>query len=542
MRQGGGILLVMLVLGTASVVAANPSTDFGLPSQDELALALEQGDITPDQYALLRELLRDGIDSTNSHLLDLILDMGSLPGIDSASTVPAGIARGPVFEERVRGSLNHRFYKQFEDYGRSWYRTRVRAEVRARWRLAMDIDRSQSGRERFTGRSLEYVNDRGWLRSLQVGTYSARFGLGALLGYRGKLVAGKDKLDAESMVYPDNGAFNGARLDLEIGGIKAIGMFSLQRDPQYRLATSAVHVEDHLDDLEISLTGVSNQLTNRLSEASLDRFGVSGTVEYRYEAGRLTSEIGWQAGSEGPALIGLVEGRHRAGCDIRYALWAYGDGMVDLSSGSKAGALSRTVSVDGVDFSYRAKRPGQEGGLAQVRTGLVSEMALTTKLLYAGFSREYFDIDLSASVDVNVAVSWTAALVWTGEWQRRPLSDNGHRSERHRFRGEMRFNSDKLLGKTYIGYTMEYGSNEQRSYWSLFTSGRYRVRHRTGFEAWARLGRIAAQRIEYAYAYLRGYQLLIGGLEGAVKIAHRYNRSSVDRHGTTLTFEVSATL
>ena len=78
-RRGRALLAALATLFSlvvASATAQELSTEV-FPSEDELLEALHLGDISYDQYVLLREVARLGIDSASAHLLDEITNLSS---------------------------------------------------------------------------------------------------------------------------------------------------------------------------------------------------------------------------------------------------------------------------------------------------------------------------------------------------------------------------------------------------------------------------------------------------------------------------------
>jgi len=72
-----------------------------------------------------------------------------------------------------------------------------------------------------------------------VGSFTARLGLGTLFGYRGKLMSCSDKINIESLAYPDYGGYNGMYLIGRVEEVEVQFLGSLVRDESHRREFSA---------------------------------------------------------------------------------------------------------------------------------------------------------------------------------------------------------------------------------------------------------------------------------------------------------------
>ena len=209
MRHQWGILLALLLL--AGSVTGQTLSDIVLPSEEEVLEAFYNGDITYEQLVVLREVIATGIDSTTLYLLDEIPNLLYVAGQE---TLPdqTELEQSLLVEEnrpppRTARDLSidwrHRFSQELDDEERCWYRDRLDLRWRTEWRLRTQMERTQSGRERVTYRTLLYRPQRRFVKRLELGSYSTRIGLGTAFGYRGKLLDYARELNRESLAYPD---------------------------------------------------------------------------------------------------------------------------------------------------------------------------------------------------------------------------------------------------------------------------------------------------------------------------------------------------
>lgn len=231
--RGTVLLLVGLLIGS---VSGQELSTIVLPSEDEAREAMENGEITFQQYLLLCEIILHGIDSSSLYLLDEIPNLVYLRKSDSSLTDPLEQEQQAGFRTRtsvarsgsgrVRGRLGYRFYQRLEEDEQSWYRSFADLVVADRYRVRFRINREKSGRERVVSRSVSYVSRSGPLRRLTLGSFTTRLGLGTLFGHAGKRLDFSRAIDNESLLYPDYGGYNGLLIKTVSGQLAVEGLLS----------------------------------------------------------------------------------------------------------------------------------------------------------------------------------------------------------------------------------------------------------------------------------------------------------------------------
>ena len=513
------------------------------PSEDELLEALRLGEITYDQYVQLRELARQGIDSTNLYLLDEIPNLSYFAGTDSALT--SGLENtqeDALYGDRAyglyetHGYIEHRYFQPLEEDAHGGYRTRADLRPYQGWRARLQVDRELSGTERCTGRSIEYRGSGPWRRII-VGSYTARLGTGTALGYRGDLLDYSRSLDGESWVYPDYGGYNGVYVEHVQASTNTTFLTSVNRDSTFRVTTNAFMLETKLGATTPRLIFAHTHLENRNNGRHLSLPAVSLGVRHRYEQSYADGEINYQLRGKHAVWSGVVEGRHRTDeTELRYAAWSYGRHLADLASGSKAGALTRTVTLEEVDFKMSDRRAGQTGGLVRTGLQLSGRWRLTSSILYAGFNRDHSNFQLSSELLYQRGhTAWQADYL--GTWKERPTQTSTTRQ--HRWRFEHRIQLGTLRLRSYIAYTRR---DNGYDYLGLL---HHLCRETTRFgmiEFWSNIGRINSDGVQYWYAFLRVEQRWFSRVGTAVKFSHTYNRVSDDRSVAQLALEMRGTL
>jgi len=534
---------ILLLTVTGAARGQELSTDF-YPSEDELLEALRLDEITYEQYVRLRELARLRIDSTNLYLLDQIPNLSSFGGSDSTRQSGLEVTQTEMFGEswtlgpgENRGSVEHRYVQPLDEEVSGAYRTRFDWRPRPAWRVAMRLNRELSGVERFTDRSIEYRGDGLW-RRIVLGNFTTRLGLGTAIGYRGTLLDYSDRLDRESLVYPDNGGYNGVYVDAVPGDFRTLGLVSSNRDSTHRVETAGLMVELDGSELSPRVAFAACRLDNRLNGARLDLPMVSFGLRHQYEWSFADGELNYQDRNGEAVWSGVVEGLHRRReAELRYALWTYGDRLVDVTSGSKAGALSRTVEIEEVGFKMSERRAGQSGVLLRSSVGLGGRWQLSGSLLYAAFDKSHNNFQVAAEL-LNGSGSygeWQADYL--GTWKERPGQVEA--STQQRLRMEHRIELGSLRLRSFIAYTRR---SDAYNFMALFTTARWETTRFGMIEFWSNIGRINTDGLRYWYAYCRFEQQWHRRVSTAVKLSQAYNREATDHAVSQLSLELRGVL
>lgn len=536
------MVLAIVLLAGALVSGQDLSTDV-YPSEDELLEALRRGEIDQERYLILLEILREGIDSSTVHLFD---EVPSLAGRQTAqsrlASEQAEAFRGSGAPGRRFGQVDYRYTREAGDAGRGSYRTRIRLFPIEHIKLSLALDRSVSGRERWVGRSLRYAGKNGLVREVALGTFSRRLGLGTVVGYRGRMFDCANRYTAESALFPDYGGQNGGYIRLEQGKWRTEGLGSIQRDSAFGLVAAAGMVERKLGRVRVAgIMGV-NRLNNRSTGKSLTDVKLGGTTGITYGAGEASMEVTGQVGARAGIGAVVLEGEHRVeGSHVKFAAWWYGEDYLDLSGGSKAGALSAMDSVEVVGYRLRTRRSGSRGGMLRTAVPIGAGMQLETVGIFSAFGRDTARGDMLAAVTREFGRHGQIRGDLLARITRRADGSPEDEDVTRRARLEGRWDERRLATRAYIGHAM---TSDGDDYWMIFARVRYGSARLGNVELWMNLGRIAMNRgqVDYGYGYVRCSQSLRSGVEGALKIAHRYSRSSGERYDTTVALEVRVEL
>lgn len=391
-------------------------------------------------------------------------------------------------------------------------------------------------------RSVTYNNPRGRLQKFIFGNFSTRLGLGTVFGYRGKLLDFSDRIDEESFLFPDYGGYNGAfaRVKLAQVEVKALGSVNRDVDHTHIAAGSMVTLRGKLFQPSV-IIGV-NRIKNRSTSTHLEDFKYGLSSLYHYQNGYLNLELSAQAGERSSWGGFVMEGRHHFGqAELKYAAWVYDDDYLDLTGGSKAGNLSHTIKLDKVDLTYSDKRSGQEGGMLKSIVLLAKDIEMVNSLVYAGRDSDTSNFQFLSGFVHKLNRRVEIRLDYLNKTKRRRRAGFVQDDIDQRTRIETRIKADNLSVRSYIAYNTESG---RRDYISVFMNLKYRSAKVGSVEVWSNLARFDLKRevVNYWYVFVKSAQRIYDDLTAAVKLSHRYDRSSREKHYTVVRFEVSAGL
>ncbi len=512
------------------------STDV-FPSEDELLEALISGEIDYDQYILLLDIAQHGIDSVDLHLLDLIPNLSSLSGRSNSSDLESEqqelfVASNNAPASRVR----YRYYRALDSDEQSRYRIDSRVKISDDWRAAFGIRKELSGRERCVERSLTYKRDHGLLRRLTFGSVTERFGLGSVVGYRGKILRYSDALDGESFLYPDNGGFNGVSFDLQPHGWRIRGIASYVRDSATSLRAFAAIGERAVGAIRPYIAVGSNHLHNRATGNSLDDIKLAGGFSARYRRGHVALEYCVQADADRASGAFLVEGVHRLlGTRLEYAGWRYGDRYLDFTAGGRAAAIQTHIELPEVGFTLSSRRPGQGGVQLKGNSELNQQTRLFSSLVVARRNHDSSNVQWLEGLEHDLSRRMSIRVDYLHSDKERDATGGEDDRFIHRIRTEARIATDKLKIRTYLAFssTSSYGD-----YVSLFASARFMISSRMGGEVWSNVSRIAQGNVDYWYWYGKLDQRLADGYSFALKLSHRYDRRATVRNSSAVSLEM----
>ena len=543
MQRVAQALLLVLVIASATV-SQELSTEV-YPSEDELYRALAAGDIDYHQFLILREVIRTGIDATNRHLLDEVPNLSYFHGDSTSLSTSLQREQQSGFDPRVRsdadthGEIRYRYFQYLEETSESQYRAGIRWSL-ADWSTSLRIQRDNTGVERIADRYVAFRRNEGRLRELRLGNYTRRLGLGTAFGYRGKLLDFSKRLEGESFLFPDYGAYNGVYVKMQVRAVQLQLLSSFNRDADHSLSTVAGMAAWKIGSFSPGVIVGVNRLRHRHSDKSLYDVKIAPSTRYRYRGGYTALEICAQAGRQSGWGGMLIEGRHRfSTAQIKYAAWSYGDSYLDLSGGSKSGHSRRTIYLEDIDFELSDKRSGHQGGMIRTIVLVSDRIQLVNSLLYSGQHRDSSDLQLLSGLLRQFHPRLSLRLDHLVKSRRRLVAGDAIGATSRRTRLEVRFTTGQAAVRSYIAYNTKSGRSD---YISAFIHLDYRTARAGRLQLWSNLARLDGRNgtVDYWYLFLRNEQTVWDGMTMAVKMSRTYDRDAGERHRTTLSLEVRA--
>ncbi len=518
---GRAIVLGLLLTVSGGVALTRDIPTVTYPSEDELELALDAGEISYDDFLILRELITVGLDSTNIYLLQQI----SEPGLNLLESVPEYPTTSNAAPRKgVGGYVRHSYSKCFEDEGDVRYQTGIRCDLGEQVRVETKVRREFSGRERVLYRSMTLDGD-GVIKKVIAGNFSGRYGLGAAFGYRGKMLDYSPDIDAESALFPDYGGHNGVKVDVASGRWTANGAVSIHRDSTHRLTTTAANLQHGFGRLTAGLILLNNDLRNRISGSSHREQLMSIWSEYKSASFNQAVEFVGQYASHGALGALVTEGQYQSE-RLRVNLygWWYASKFNDLSAGSRTGTSSRRMSLDDLEFDFYSRRSGQRGGRVKSAVDLAKDWEFATDIQSSRLNVDSVDVQWSAKLTRKRLGSTDVSLDY---YQRikRCVNDDPSSLDKHRIQINAEYRRANILARQSIGYTNE---TELPARFSILSRLRIRIPSYGAVEFWSNVsqGLVSSGQIDTWYGFVRNQFVISTNLSADVKLGRYYRRSS----------------
>ena len=540
MRLAG--LVICLIVFSAEASAQQELSTYVYTSEEDLEEAFKNGEIDFSQLIILQELIRFGIDSSSLYLLDEIPNLShflkskKLPQPELKKNQKNAFIKRAAPPQQVSAIVSHSFSKRLTASQQSRYRTSIKLNFNNSITTLLRLHREYSGSERLVYRSVRYKAKSGLLRSLIVGNYSDRLGLGTLFGYRGKLFSFSKDIDSESLLYPDYGGHNGFSMKLESKSFGSNVVFSHQRDFMHSLTMLAGSVE-YLDNaFKPMLLFNGSELQNRNTDESMLFYKYGVGSRYEYESGYNRSEVIMQTEKSTSFAAAVTEGRHFFGsAEIKYATWIYGDNFIELSSGSKHGNLSSTVEIEKVGFRYLSKRSGQRGVLLKTIVQPAADMFLVNSFVFAKSRNEEYNFEFLTALTHTLSSSLRLRF----DFLSRSKSRIENEIITRRTRAELKFKSAQISIRTYLAYNTK---TTEDNYMSLFANLRFENEELGRMNFWGNLREYNHNRnqVYYWYVYIENQSDLSENLSVSTKFSHSYRRENKEPHLSTFSVGLKA--
>jgi len=535
-------------MGLATVAPGQELSTSVFPSEDELYESYNLGEISYEQYLILKELAGRKIDSTNCHLLDEIPNLSFFQDYKLTSDNYLEKEQTALFvvrdlrDSRITGKVGYKYYQELEKEGRDKYQSSMKFKINRQYDFSLKLRREYSGTERIVERSFGYKKGLGGLRELRVGNYSCRMGLGTIFGYRGKIFDFADEIDEESWLFPDYGGYNGLYARFRQGLFQSEILTSVVRDRDYSMVSTGGMLTLLKRNFRAGIIYGNNHLKRRTDNYDIDDFKYGLYLRHKYRGGNTGIELSGQAGENNSFGAVVWEGVNKfERFEVRYAWWVYDDSYLDLTGGSKAGNLYRSLIIPGIDFTYSDKRAGQEGGLLKMLVTVSDKSRWINSLSLYALDNDNTEIQFMTGWQYAINEELSIRADYLNKSRKRNLPGNVYDKTAQQWRFETRLSSGLFSVRDYIAYETETNKND---YLLAMVHIKYDTRNVGQWEFWTKMARInpGEWHINYWYFYLRFVHRLKNGVETAMKISHRYNIDENEKNLTTAMLELSLSI
>lgn len=535
------IVLMLLALTIPKTASADRLGEDVYPSDIELYEAYLLGDIEYETYLKLKDLYQVGIDSTDLYLIEEIPNISyfrnnyvdQYTAADSEKITPYLEPEPDGEPSRIQGSVRWIRYQKLEQNGDYENRLNFNTYYGENWKFALRSREEFDGRKEILSRFLEYRSPYGGIRKFIVGNYTARFGLGLNVGYRGKLFNKDEITTEETGLFPDYGGYNGLYIEGGERNQGARGMFHIDQDSTHRVQAAGVDLMREFGRFRSEFILVGARLEKRVSEKDLTHYQFGTMLGYRTSDFDIAFEITMPKGSRNfiPAFVTEAE-YDLPPVNLQISGWRYADDFRNLFGGSRAGEIYRSYEIEEVDLTISDRRIGQSGFLIRNKLGIDRENNFTFALSRYGHDDYNNTVEMMAGYDLKTDHGRTYRLYY--EYDRHKEGVTAETSQK--VRAELRQRNGIFSIRSYLGYRRDRSRNDYLSGFSRFGIRSERFGR---IDLWLNLSRfnLESGRIDYFYGYVKESVTVTEYMNFSVKVTYRYNRDYNDREDITAALE-----
>jgi hypothetical protein len=534
----GWILTILLIVfGNPSAQSlSNPI----YPSDEELFEAYLLGDIDYQTYLNLVEIFESGVDSTNQYLLEEIPDyhyfnqsLSDKEQSDKREQSEPFLQSDLSQKKKLYGSLAARHFQKLEEDGQTGNQFQLRSHFPGNWSFDGRFDGDHNGDYLAKHRAFIYQSKRGVVKKFIVGNFTARYGLGLTVGYRGRLLTKNPTDPGNSILFPNYGGFNGLYVQAGRYDDALRWLIHYDRNDTIQIRATAIDYLKRYKQFQGELILLGAILQNRQNDARYNQYQLGTYLQYKAESFRTAGEICWQNKGRAAIPAVLMETEYREGpVDLQLAGWRYDREFTNLFGGGRSGYYYNAISIDTIDFEYNDRRNGQQGFLFSGVSDISKNYKYSLSMMLYGRNRYETTGRLSTSLEKIINANSALKLSYLRQ-DRDELSGN---ILYHKVRVEYRRQGAKLFFRNYVGYNIDKEGHDFISYFVRvkgLVSGLGRV------ELWMNIDKINIddKRVDYLYTFIREIVKARRNFELALKYSFRYNRSSSDREQSNFLIE-----
>lgn len=527
------VFCVLTLLGFCRPLSAQSLSTEVYPSEEELYEAYLRGDIDYSTYLNLVEIFEAGVDSTELYLLNEIPNVNyflrvwqeqvstleheqSEPVLPEIEKAKAGSAAGAI-----TGFLRTKHSRIMDEDEADRSYCYLKSTLSEQWSVEGKLNRDYDNRTEFTKRALVYKSRRGPLKKIIIGNYTARYGLGVSVGYRGRLLDKGEEIAEETSLFPVYGGFNGLYVEGKRRHDAVKWLVHYDQNQIHGLRMAALDYMKRIDRFSIEGIVLGGAFENRDTDKSYKYYQLGGCVRYASVEYDAAVEVALPRYADNIIPAVLFEGSYSASpLHIRVSAWRYGDDYLNFTGGGRSGTQYQTVTVDSLEFEFNDRRHDQRGILLRGETELSERFTYDASLSLYGSSR--FAYYMKSLIGLEYAPDGNIILRVDYRYARD--ANEPETITDHEIRLEGRSGGRCLTLRSYVGYSRD---RQSREYVSCFSRLRLQTDPLGKLEAWLNLDKINIQHggVDYFYAYIREALPVTSYLELGVKYSYRYSTS-----------------
>ncbi|KAA3634740.1 MAG: hypothetical protein DWP97_06415 [Calditrichaeota bacterium] len=528
--------LLLLFLVTGGTQAEQKTDAFLFPSEDELFESYLLGEITYDEYIRLLDIVTNGVEEDMLTLTDeLSLELLEKYFSPDDSLNQDKSEKHSLSSQQLK--YKHSYASYLEENARSRYQSNFKY---SQYNLSVDLTlrREFSGRERLIHRAVQIRDVSPAIHEIRIGNISKKFGLGTALGYHGKNVSFSDYLNFESLLYPDNGGYNGLYIDSRFDTYRCEILGSLVRDAEYAFSTFGAGLTKQFEQTDISFIPVVTSVKNRANQTTVTDYKSSFYLNYTPNRHRFKIETVVGKIKDNSELAIVTDNKIKRESDkIEFSGWYYSRSYIDLTGGSRTSLMSEKAEIDDVDYSFYTKRKNQMGMLTKYEREISDSWNVSQSVLYAFKSSD--STELQTFSQIQKSLNKKLSLYYDFSFRdkaRFSMQEGSYFKRNHRF-GIKLYTTNSYI-RCYMSHEIKTGEDPVVG---LF--GEYKLNSQSFglLHLWMNIGRynLETKRTDYIYFFIRNKIDLTNWGKIDIKLSHRYGRKSTSTNSNqiTMTFE-----
>ncbi len=538
MKKTFTFLLFLLLFSTEIIWGSQQIETVVFPSEDEIAEAFYLGEINFEQFQILTELIDNQIEPT-SFLLDEIPN--TLLRVDTISTESYKPIQVRYFidnsdKKYAHVTIKNRYASYLDENASSRYQSSINY-TQEQFKLNVILKKEFSGRERITRRYISFTPV-GSKDNIIVGNFTKRFGLGGIIGYRGKLLSYSDNINTESLMFPDYGGFNGVYTLTNFYNNTFESVSSFNRDDNFSILTNAVMINYKSKNIPSLIVGFHSLKNKDIHENFYD-MKTSLYKNFKYSNGYFKTELVAEFNKQNNSSAILFDGKHRSKhFYITYALWNYGEAFLNITGGSKTSLIAEHVVIENIQDTILSKRSNQTGGMLKTQIQLNQKWQVDLASIYSFKNSDTTEMQIFTQLSRKITTSTKLSVDF--------LFRNKERNVITDFISQKKMQSRLMLVQQteqiyFRNYVLTLQKTDEPLYIGFFSEVKFHSHDYGLIHLWLNFSRVNmnTNKLDYFYGFIKNEIPVHNSFFISFKLSHRYNRSAADKHRNQFSIDAS---